>query len=294
MIKMPRMKTNEEYIQECKEKGLDLPIEDYKGALTKINHKCKNGHIYLQTPSDHLHKLSGCPTCSGNKKKTPQDYLNECKDKGYDLPIEDYKGVTTKINHKCKYGHIYSQTPSSHLRGQGCPECYGNKQKTPEGYLQECKENGLDLPIEEYKGSYTKINHNCKNGHTYPQTPHNHLRGRGCPVCNESHGEKFIRTYLDKNHIKYIPQKTFEGLKDTQPLSYDFYLPDYNTLIEYQGIQHYEEAEFFGGKEQFKVQQFHDKIKRDYAKDNGYKLLELHYTLDTQDKVNNYLDKYLN
>ena len=258
---MPRMKTNEEYIQECKDKGLDLPIEDYKGALTKINHKCKNGHIYLQTPSDHLHKLSGCPTCSGNKKKTPQDYLNECKDKGYDLPIEDYKGVTTKINHKCKYGHIYSQTPSSHLRGQGCPECYGNKQKTPEGYLQECKENGLDLPIEEYKGSYTKINHNCKNGHTYPQTPHNHLRGRGCPVCNESHGEKFIRTYLDKNHIKY------------------------------QGIQHYEEAEFFGGKEQFKVQQFHDKIKRDYAKDNGYKLLELHYSLDTQELVNKYLSR---
>lgn len=229
-----------------------------------------------------------------SRMKTNEEYIQECKEKGLDLPVEEYINARTKINHKCKYGHTYLQTPSDHLRGQRCPECYGNKQKTPEGYLQECKENGLDLPIEEYKGSYTKIKHNCKNGHTYSQTPHNHLRGRGCPVCNESHGEKYIRNYLDVYNIKYVPQKRFQDLKDKNYLSYDFYLPDYNILIEYQGIQHYEEAEFFGGKEQFKVQQFHDKIKRDYAKDSGYTLLEIYYTLDTQEKVNNYLDKYLN
>ena len=52
---MPRKKTTEEYIQECKSKGLDLPIEDYVNTKTKIKHKCnKCGNIYKQTPHYHL------------------------------------------------------------------------------------------------------------------------------------------------------------------------------------------------------------------------------------------------
>lgn len=288
---MPRRKTNEEYIQECKDKGLDLPIENYINNSTKIKHKCKQGHVYPQRPDMHL-QGQGCPICSDDKKKkTSEEYIQECNDKGYDLPIEDYKGALTKINHKCKYGHIYPQKPSDHLKGYGCSICYGNKKKTPEEYLQECKDKGLDLPIEDYKNGSTKINHKCSKGHVYPQNPRNHLQGQGCPTCSESHGEKYIRNYLDINNIKYVPQKTFHDLKDKTYLSYDFYLPDYNILIEYQGIQHYEECKHFGGEERFKSQQHHDNLKRSYAKDNGYKLLELYYTLDSQDKVDKYLKR---
>ena len=289
---MPRMKTNEEYIQECKDKGLDLPIEDYKGNKVKINHKCKHGHIYPQRPNDHL-KGIGCPICSNdNKKKTPEDYLKECKDKGYDLPIEPYVNNSTKINHRCQKGHIYPQTPNSHLQGQGCPTC---KKKTPQDYLQTCTEKGYDLPIENYKGALTKINHKCSRGHIYPQTPHSHLQEASCPVCKESKGEKYIRNYLDKQHIKYIPQKKFHDLKDKTYLSYDFYLPDYNTLIEYQGQQHFESVSF-NGKDYSDLdkQQTHDNLKRKYAKDNGYKLLRPTYKTDTQEKINKYLNKYLN
>ena len=115
----------------------------------------------------------------------------------------------------------------------------------------------------------------------------------GCPVCNESHGERLIRSYLDKNHIKYEPQKRFKGLKDKKLLSYDFYLPKKNVLIEYQGLQHYESTKYFGGNERLEKQQYHDKLKREYAKNNGYILLEPTYKLDTQAKINDYLDKHL-
>lgn len=289
---MPRMKTNEEYIQECKDKGLDLPIEDYKGALTKINHKCKNGHVYGQLPSSHLQGV-GCPTCgwvaSNNKRrKTNRDYLKECKDRGLDLPIEDYVNVMTKIKHKCNKGHIYLQKPNDHLQGYGCPVC---KKKSHEEYIKECKEKGLDLPAEDYIDAKTKIKHKCNKGHVYKQLPSAHLHGQGCSICNESHGEKFIRNYLDRNTIKYESQKKFKDLKDKTYLSYDFYLPKQKILIEYQGIQHYVADEYFGGRERFKKQHHHDNLKRKYAKDNGYKLLELKYTLDTQEKVNNYLNK---
>ena len=352
---MSKRKTPEEYLKECKERGLDLPIEDYKGTHIKIKHKCKHNHIYEQTPSHHL-KGQGCPICNGNQKKAPKQYYNECKEKGLDLPIENYKNAHTRIKHKCNKGHIYKQTPNNHLNGQGCPICLGIiKMNNKSYYYNECKEKGLDLPIENYKNAHTKIKHKCtKCGNIYKQTPNSHLTGRacpkcngsflktskgyygeckdkrldlpvedyinattkikhrcnicgnyytqtptnhlqnyGCPICNESHGEKFIRNYLDKNHIEYVPQKKFKNLKDKTYLSYDFYLPNQKVLIEYQGRQHYEENDFFGGKERFKQQQLHDKLKREYAKDNGYKLLELHYSLDNQDKVDKYLKRRL-
>ena len=55
-----------------------------------------------------------------SKRKTPEEYYKECKSKGLDLPIEDYVNNKTKINHKCKKGHIYKQSPSKHLNGQCC------------------------------------------------------------------------------------------------------------------------------------------------------------------------------
>ena len=89
-----------------------------------------------------------------------------------------------------------------------------------------------------------------------------------------------------------IPQKTFDDLKDKTYLSYDYYLPEYNMLIEYQGIQHYESVSF-NGKDytDLEKQQYHDNLKREYAKENGYKLLELKYTLDTQELIDKYLER---
>ena len=295
-----RKKTPEEYIRECKEKGLDLPIEDYVNSSTKITFRCKHGHTYKQYPCDHL-RGHGCKYCADDamryiRRKTPEQYIKECKEKHVDLPIEDYKTKKIKIKFKCKKGHIYKQLPGNHLRGDGCKYCYHEKsainlKKESNIYKEECKDKRIDLPIDTYVNNKTKIKHKCSKGHVYTQTPGDHLQGYGCPVCNESHGEKFIRNYLDNNNIKYEPQKRFKELKDKTYLSYDFYLPDYNMLIEYQGIQHYKEKEFFGGKKQFEKQQYHDNLKRKYAKNNGYKLLELKYTLDTQELVDRYLSR---
>ena len=138
---------------------------------------------------------------------------------------------------------------------------------------------------------YTKVNFKCNKGHIYNQSVNQH-KFYGCPICNESHGEKFIRNYLDKNNIKYESQKKFKDLKDKTYLSYDFYLSDYNILIEYQGQQHYEPIKFNGkNNSNLEKQQYHDKLKREYAKNNGYKLLELKYTLDSQELVNKYLSR---
>lgn len=79
------------------------------------------------------------------RRKTPEEYLNECKEKGLDLPIEDYKGSKIKIKHRCKEGHIYYQIPNDHLKGIGCRDCgiilrCSKQKKTAKEYIKECKE----------------------------------------------------------------------------------------------------------------------------------------------------------
>lgn len=205
----------------------------------------------------------------------------------------------------CKIHGSYKQRLSAHLSGQGCPTCgikrtvKNRKQeyniKKDKNYYNYCKCHKLDLPIEKYKGNNISIKYKCsKCGNVYKQKPNNHYNVCSCTKCKKrinSKGEKYIKNFLDEHSINYIPQKTFNDLKDKKLLSYDFYLPEYNVLIEYQGIQHYEPR--FGDKNYFKIQKLHDKLKREYAKNKDYKLLELHYTLDSQDKVNDYLDSKL-
>ncbi len=89
-----------------------------------------------------------------------------------------------------------------------------------------------------------------------------------------SYGESRTRNYLKENNILFEEQKHF---KELGRLSYDFYLPNENLLIEYNGIQHYEAVELFGGEEQFKKQQKNDKLKKEFAENNEVKLLTISY-----------------
>ena len=87
-------------------------------------------------------------------------------------------------------------------------------------------------------------------------------------------GFGFFCSFLNKKSISYERQKKF---KDLNKLSYDFYIPEYRLLIEYQGEQHYKPIEIFGGEEAFKKQIIHDEEKDKYAKINNYRLLKIPY-----------------
>ena len=112
--------------------------------------------------------------------------------------------------------------------------------------------------------------------------------------CMKSHGEYYVSTYLLSNSINFEKQKKFSDLLGVGGgnLSYDFYLPNHNMLIECQGEQHERPIEYFGGEEQFIIQQEHDKRKREYAKDNGYRLLEISYK--DYNNIDNILTKAIN
>ena len=115
------------------------------------------------------------------------------------------------------------------------------------------------------------------------------MRGHGCTVCNESHGEREIIQWLDNNSIEYIPQYRFNDCRDKYPLPFDFYLPQHNVCIEYNGRQHYEPVEFFGGNEDFKIRQIHDRMKMDYCESSGIDLLCISYQQDIGEELNKFL-----
>lgn len=95
--------------------------------------------------------------------------------------------------------------------------------------------------------------------------------------CLISKGENLISNYLDNNQIKYIPQYTFDDLVYKSKLKFDFFLPDFNILIEYQGKQHYEIVEAWGGEVGLKERQIKDQMKKDYCKNNNFRLIEIPY-----------------
>lgn len=108
-----------------------------------------------------------------------------------------------------------------------------------------------------------------------------HITSCGC--AKQSSRERLIQRVLEDNFIRFIPQYRYEDCVDQKPLPYDFYLPDYNTCIEYQGRQHYYPVDLFGGYDGFAVLQEHDRIKRKYCEDNNIPLLVLPYTLSDEE-----------
>lgn len=98
--------------------------------------------------------------------------------------------------------------------------------------------------------------------------------------CLQSIGEAAIQKILTINGIEFEKEKTFADLisDKKRPYRYDFYLPKYNRLVEFDGEQHYKVNEHFGGESYLKRVQDADKIKNEYALAHGISLVRIPYT----------------
>lgn len=102
-----------------------------------------------------------------------------------------------------------------------------------------------------------------------------------CPYCANSisKGEQKIKSILEKNNIIFEREKTFETCKskNNKRLRFDFYLPEYNLVIEYDGKQHTTETEVFSHYS-FKDLQENDKIKNEWCKNNNITMIRIPFT----------------
>ena len=130
------------------------------------------------------------------------------------------------------------------------------------------------------------------------QTPSDHFQGCGCSLCNKkSKGEIKITRFLTNNNIKFERDKRFDDCRNILPLPFDFYIPKYNLCIEFDGIQHFQNTNWYGKmsneemKENLKSNQLRDQIKNDYCKKNGINLLRIRYDENVEEKLIKYFKK---
>ena len=113
-----------------------------------------------------------------------------------------------------------------------------------------------------------------------------------CGCRHQSKWEIFIRDFLISLNVTFQPQKRFNDCKNKKQsdmLPFDFYLPDYNTCIEYDGEHHFHPIEMWGGYEKFLVNQENDGIKNKYCENNNINLLRIPYTYSKEDIENEIL-----
>lgn len=293
-------KTTEEYIQELSAINPNIEvIEEYINARTPIEHKCKiDGYRWKATPVSVL-RGNGCAKCAGNAKRTTEAYTTELAQVNPNVVVLGvYVNALTPILHRCIIdGHEWTATPSNLLGGQGCPKCATRLlsqqfSKQHEQYVQEVVVVNPDIEVVgTYVNSHTAILHRCKNdGHEWMARPSNILSGKGCPKCKESQGEKQVCEWLRVHGFECKYQHSLEGCVDKKFLPFDFYIPQYNICIEYDGIQHYEPVDFAGkGKEwalnRFNTTQHHDRIKTEYCHNNNIPLLRIPYYANVEDEL---------
>jgi len=263
--KVPRYNNSEwiEYAKKIHGNKYDYSKVVYINNRTKIDIICKEHGVFSQRPANHI-KGKNCPKCTGHYmdqkffiEKAKDIYKDKSSNPLYDYSLVDYKDSSTYVTIIChkrdsktgeEHGE-FSKTPNKHLTGQGCPLC-GNESGGLKNRLSNKEFLNRAFPNEyeylsNYKTAKTKIHIKCKKcGHKFWQNAFSHLSGCGCPVCNESKLEKEVTRYLIKHNIRHTKQKRFKWLGRQ---SLDFYLPDFNIVIECQGIQHFEPKDFFGG-----------------------------------------------
>jgi very-short-patch-repair endonuclease len=135
------------------------------------------------------------------------------------------------------------------------------------------------LIYNDYVDQHSKIKIICKKHGIFEQLACNHTNGNGCQVCSikDSIGQKIIRKFLKERKISFKEQKIFKKCVYKKYLLFDFYLIDNNICIEYDGIQHFESIEYFGGDSVFNETKIRDKIKNEYCKNNNIHLIRISY-----------------
>lgn len=225
-------------------------------------------------------------------KLTKDDFIKksiEIHGDVYDYSEVIYTQNKIPVKIICSKHGEFQQTPNTHLDGCGCPRCYG-RNKTTNEFIYECKlihGDLYDYSLTEYTKALNRITIICSKHGEFKQIANKHLMGAGCPNCKKSKGEATIRKFLIENQIKYQQQKTFKDCKDKRLLAFDFYLPFLNICIEYDGRQHFEDVELWGGKNYLIDVQRKDKIKSDFCVENNINLIRISHKDDIKEKLNN-------
>lgn len=283
-----------EYFNQCGFIVLDEHIEDIHIG-NKLNIQDSDGYKYFIS----RHKIHG-GLLSAKKENviySPQRYAIQNpytidniilwmkkNNSNFTFDHGEYKGNSKyTLFFRCNVCLNVWDAQWSSIKGRrGCPYC-ANKRVCYDNSLAKARpdlikewnfaKNGNHVPDNVAARSQRKYWWICfECNHEWEATPSNRnalTEGKcsNCPKCSKSHGEKEVEKILKLYELNYIPQCKFDGCKYKKSLFFDFYLPDYNCCIEYNGQQHYRPGNFWfkddkKSNEELEKQKIKDEIKR--------------------------------
>ena len=321
-----RRKSHDQFVAEMAIINNDIEvIGQYIDVKTKVLVRCKiDGNVWAADPKK-LRRGVKCAVCTNHQvmsgvndvATTRPDLIKYFKNK--DDSTKYTSGSEQELSFICPIDGEEKTMQVAYLSHFGfcCNACYErqygrkrvsyrywNKQTMTEylsnnylGYLL------LDTAIDKTpSGNHLKALIKCPNPEhkAYWAYWTNILSGYQCSLCyiedSMSKGERLAESVFKKHNHKYESQKRFDDCRDKLTLPFDFYLPDYNLMVEIMGEQHEHPIDHFGGEEAFKKCIEHDKIKRDYLKKNNISILDIwYYEFDKmEDLILNKIDSILN
>jgi hypothetical protein len=227
----------------------------------------------------------------------------------YDYSLTHYTGAQNKVKiicprHKEEWKdstgkEYFEMTANHHLSGRGCKFDYLDKKilHSDEDIANSAKK--YKTAVEFIGKDFPKFNAAMKRGREFYDKISSHF----VPM-KESYGEKLVAEILfnmglipeeclNKKNCDYR-EKSFEDCtnqstgKNCKKLKFDFYLPEMNTAIEYDGEQHFVQRGKFG--ENFDSLRKNDIIKNNFCRDNNIKLIRIHYKLSENEIENKLSD----
>lgn len=228
------------------------------------------------------------------KRKTLSEFIaraNEVHNNKYEYTNTIYTNMKTKLSIICPEHGEFFQIAYDHLKGCGCKQCRKDKlsiaQRKPlSKFIAECSQvhgNKYDYTKVEYINASTNIRIICPEHGEFEQQPQHHKNGSGCPACNSSKGECAISKWLESHNISFVPQKTFPTCKNKRLLPFDFYLPEFNTCIEFDGLQHFISLPYFNGDDGLSQRIKHDTIKTNYCSQENIRLIRIRYNQSVEE-----------
>lgn len=298
---MPKLVWNNKTIKECVLKNTNSKYLGYEIKYTR-DAKRKRKRIYVKLV---------CGKC-GNKYKTNIDIIKQggskwCRKCVHQKMVDEHKKHDIEtvrrlfeknglkllsseyVNNSIPLAAINNEgytvliSYNNLLKGYGAAPFSSDNPYTIDNLKLFIERNaqGYELLSKRYvRADGVKLKFKCDKGHIFKSSWNDFRNGTRCPQCNDSKGEEAIRKWLEDKNIPYIQEHRFDDCRYKNPLPFDFYLPERNICIEYDGKQHFEPVGLYGGIKGFKKRQRNDKIKDTYCKVNNIPLIRIPYTVE--------------
>lgn len=260
---------------------IDFSTREDSGKI-KCN-KCGEEY-YFSSMKNALKKTRDkfCHKCFPYKENQRQnvisdfiEWLNENSKKWKLVGTLDVKNTKDKVSCQClSCGKIIQRTMYDFMQNRKCA-CENHATPITQEQFEDRMSDEFEL-LSKYNGVYSKVKIRHKTcGFIRDVTARQiWITGGSCPKCSKkrSIGEDKISQYLQEHNIPFIQEYNIK-IKGHN-LYLDFYLPQQDLYIEFNGIQHYQPVKHFGGESRFQIQQKYDNLKKDFLQE---KLITISY-----------------